>query len=227
MSKEQRTLRLLESIEIETGPAPKSSVIWLHGLGADGHDFEAVVPELVRPGERALRFILPHAPVRPVTINNGFPMRAWYDIVGFDRHVAQDEPGIRASDAAIRQLIRRENERGVASESIVVAGFSQGGAMAIFTGTRFAEKLAGIIGLSCYMLLEENFTAERSDVNQTTPIFVGHGTRDPVVDLRLGDETRRMLEKAGYSVTWKTYPIPHSVSPEELTQIAAWLRRVV
>jgi phospholipase/carboxylesterase len=218
---------LLETVEVETGPEPKSTVIWLHGLGADGHDFEAVVPELVRPGERALRFVLPHAPTRPVTLNGGVPMRAWYDIVGFDRHVAQDEAGIRASDGAIHQLIRRENERGVATERIVLAGFSQGGAMAIFTGTRFAEKIAGVIGLSCYMLLEANFAAERTDVNQTTPIFVAHGTRDPVVDLRLGDETRRMLENADYSVTWKTYPIPHSVSPEELTHIAAWLRRVL
>jgi len=220
-------MKLLDSVEIETGPQPRSSVIWMHGLGADGHDFEAVVPDLVRPGERALRFVLPHAPVRPVTINGGMNMRAWYDIVGFQRHVAQDEAGIRASAAAIAALIRRENERGVATANIVLAGFSQGGAIALFTGTRATEKLAGIIGLSSYMLLGAKFAAERSVQNQSTPIFLAHGTRDPVVDVSLGEETRVMLQENGYSVTWQRYPIPHSVSPEELTHIAAWLRRVL
>ncbi len=220
-------MKLLETVEIETGPDPKSTVIWLHGLGADGHDFEAVVAELVRPGERALRFVLPHAAIRPVTINGGASMRAWYDIVDFDRDATQDESGIRASAAAINALIRRESERGIATQRIVLAGFSQGGAMAIFTGTRATEKLAGIIGLSCYMLSGSTLAAERSAVNQTTPIFVAHGMRDPVVNIRLGEETRRLLEEADYSVTWHRYPIPHSVSPEELTHIAAWLRRVL
>jgi phospholipase/carboxylesterase len=220
-------LTLLGRVEIEIGPQPMSTVIWLHGLGADGHDFEAVVPELVRPGERALRFVLPHAAIRPVTINGGMSMRAWYDISGFDRHAVQDEGGIRASAAAIEGLIRRENERGVATERIVLAGFSQGGAMALFTGTRLRQKLAGIIGLSCYMLLGAKLAAERSVENQSTRIFLAHGTLDPVVDVRLGEETRRMLEEADYSVAWHSYPIPHSVSPEELTHIAAWLRRVV
>ena len=217
----------LDAVEIETGPAPASTVIWLHGLGADGHDFAAVVPELVSPGERALRFVLPHAAIRPVTINGGMRMRAWYDIVGFDRHAAQDAAGIRASAAAVDALIRRENKRGVATERIVLAGFSQGCAMALFAGTRATEKLAGIIGLSCYMLLGSTLAAERSAVNQTTPIFVGHGVGDPVVDVRLGDETRRMLEGHGYSVTWRTYPMNHSVSPEELTDLAAWMRRIL
>lgn len=216
-----------DGIELETGSEPRGSVIWLHGLGADGHDFEAVVPELVRPGERALRFILPHAPVRPVTINGGMRMRAWYDIVGFDRHAAQDEAGIRASAAAIDALIRRENARGVASERIVLAGFSQGGAMALFAGTRSAQKLAGIIGLSCYMLLGSTLAAERSAENQSTPILLAHGVRDPVVDVRLGEETRRVLETAGYAVSWHAYPIPHSVSAEELSDVGLWLRRVV
>lgn len=218
-------MTLLETIEIETGPQPKGCVIWLHGLGADGHDFEAVVPELVRPGERALRFVLPHAAVRPVSINNGIAMRAWYDIVGFERHAQQDEAGIRASDAAVRALIARENARGIATDRIVLAGFSQGGAMALFTGTRYPEKLAGIVGLSCYMLLGSTLAAERSDVNQSTPIFVAHGRRDPVVDIRFGDETRNLLEAAGYAVTWHSYQIAHQVSPEELAHIAAWLRR--
>jgi phospholipase/carboxylesterase len=217
----------LETVEIETGPGPRSTVIWLHGLGADGHDFAAVVPELVGPGERALRFVLPHAPIRPVTINGGMRMRAWYDIVGFDRHAAQDDAGVRASAAAVDALIRREITRGVATERIVLAGFSQGGAMALFAGTRATEKLAGIIGLSCYMLLAPTLAAERSAVNQTTPIFVGHGVGDPVIDVRLGDETRRMLQAEGYGVTWRTYAMNHSVSAEELTDVAAWLRRIL
>ena len=162
-----------------------------------------------------------------MTINGGASMRAWYDIVDFDRDATQDESGIRASAAAINALIRRESERGIATQRIVLAGFSQGGAMAIFTGTRATEKLAGIIGLSCYMLSGSTLAAERSAVNQTTPIFVAHGMRDPVVNIRLGEETRRLLEEADYSVTWHRYPIPHSVSPEELTHIAAWLRRVL
>jgi phospholipase/carboxylesterase len=220
-------MKLLDGVEIETGPQPRSSVIWMHGLGADGHDFEAVVPELVRPGERALRFVLPHAPIRPVTINGGMSMRAWYDIAGFQRHVAQDESGIRASAAAVSALVKRENERGVPTERIVIAGFSQGGAMALFSGTRSPEKLAGIIGLSCYMLLDGTFASERTAENQSTPIFLAHGTRDPVVDVSLGEATRVMLQETGYSVTWQRYPIPHSVSPEELTHIAAWLRRVL
>ena len=144
-------MKLLESLQVETGPSPTGTVIWLHGLGADGHDFEPIVPELTRQGDRALRFVFPHAPVRPVTLNAGYAMRAWYDIIGLDRHSAQDETGIRSSDAAVRALIQRENERGIATNRIVLAGFSQGGALALFTGTRLQEKLAGIMGLSCYM----------------------------------------------------------------------------
>jgi phospholipase/carboxylesterase len=219
-------MKLLDGVEIETGPQPHASVIWMHGLGADGHDFEAVVPELVRPHERALRFVLPHAPIRPVTINGGMAMRAWYDIASFQRHIAQDEKGIRASTEAISALVKRENERGVPAERIVLAGFSQGGSMAVFAGTRYPERLAGIIGLSCYMLLDATFASERTAQNQSTPIFLAHGTRDPVVDVSLGEETRVMLQETGYAVTWQRYPIPHSVSPEELSHIAAWLRRV-
>jgi len=217
----------LELIELETGPKPAGTVIWLHGLGADGHDFEPIVPELVRPGERALRFVFPHAPVRPVTLNGGFAMRAWYDIIGLDRRSAEDEPGIRGSDTALRALIRRENERGMATERIALAGFSQGGAMSLYTGTRYPEKLAGIMGLSCYMLLASRFATERVAANQTTPIFLAHGTQDPVVDARLGETSRRLLEETGYPVEWHTYVMPHSVCPEEVADIAAWLRRVL
>jgi phospholipase/carboxylesterase len=214
-------------IEIETGKNPTGTVIWMHGLGADGHDFEPIVPELVRPGERALRFVFPHAPVRPVTLNRGYPMRAWYDIISIERRSEQDESGIRASYGVVEKLIRRENERGIASSRIVLAGFSQGGAMAIYSGTRYVEKLAGIIALSCYMLLEAKFSAERTAANHATPIFLGHGTQDPVVSPVLGEETRRVLEKEGYSVEWHTYPMPHSVCAPEVVDIATWLRRVL
>jgi phospholipase/carboxylesterase len=228
-----------DAVEIETGKNPTAAVIWMHGLGADGHDFEPIVPELVRSdravsggipsgdAERALRFVFPHAPVRPVTLNGGYPMRAWYDIISIDRRAPQDVVGIRGSYAAIEKLIRRENERGIPSNQIVLAGFSQGGAMAIYAGTRYPEKLAGILGLSCYMLLAADFSAERHPVNHSTPIFLGHGTQDQVVSLMLGEETRRMLEKEGHSVEWHTYPMPHSVCPQEVVDIAAWLRRVL
>ncbi len=214
-------------VELETGPNPAGTIIWMHGLGADGHDFEPIVPELVRSGERALRFIFPHAPVRPVTLNNGYRMRAWYDIIGIQRGVAQDEAGIRASHGIVESLIRRENERGIPSNKIVLAGFSQGGAMALYSGTRYPEKLAGIMGLSCYMLLESSFAAERNAANHTTPVFLGHGTQDPVVSLVLGEATRRLLETEGYPVEWHAYAMPHSVCPQEVMDIAAWLRRVV
>jgi phospholipase/carboxylesterase len=214
-------------VEIETGPRPVATIIWMHGLGADGHDFEPIVPELVRPGERSLRFVFPHAPVRPVTLNNGYRMRAWYDIVSIQRGAAQDEAGIRASHGIVESLIRRENERGIASNKIVLAGFSQGGAMALYSGTRYPDKLGGIMGLSCYMLFESRFAAERTAANHATSIFLGHGTQDPVVSPLLGEATRRLLETEGYAVEWHAYPMPHSVSPQEVADIAAWLRRVV
>jgi phospholipase/carboxylesterase len=221
------TAPLLATVEVETGPKPTGCVIWLHGLGADGHDFEPAVPALVPAGGRPLRFVFPHAPVRAVTLNGGARMRAWYDILGFERHTAQDESGVRDSDRAVRGLIRRENERGIATERIVLAGFSQGGAMALFTGTRLAERLAGIVGLSCYLLLAESFAAQRQAANQNTPMFLAHGSFDAVVDPRLGEETRRLLEAAAYPVEWHSYPMAHTVSAEEIAAIAAFLQRVL
>jgi phospholipase/carboxylesterase len=218
---------MLETVEVETGRSPSGTVLWLHGLGADGHDFEPIVPELVGPQERALRFVFPNAPVQPVTINNGMSMRAWYDILSFDRRAAQDEQGIRASDAQVGELIRRENERGIPSGRIVLAGFSQGGAIALFSGTRYPEKLAGIMGLSCYLLLENLLPAERARINYTTPIFLGHGTQDPVVEIRRGLEAKQLLEAGGYPLEWHAYAMPHSVCPQEVQDIAAWLRRVL
>ena len=216
-----------EGVEIETGPNPQAAVIWLHGLGADGHDFEPIVPELVRPSERALRFVFPHAPMRPVTLNNGYVMRAWYDIIAIDRRTAEDESGIRASQAIITELIRRENARGIPTERMVLAGFSQGGAVALYSGTRYPERLAGIIGLSCYQLLAGRFASERDPANQVTPIFLAHGTQDPVVPPALGEAACRQLQAAGYTVEWHAYSMPHSVCPQEVTDIAAWLRRVL
>lgn len=216
-----------QTVEIETGKNPAAAVIWLHGLGADGHDFEPIVPQLVQPGERALRFVFPHAPVRPVTLNGGYAMRAWYDIAALDRRTQEDEAGIRASQATIEALIRRENARGVASERIVLAGFSQGGAMALFAGTRYRERLAGIMGLSCYLVLAARLLPERDAANQGTSIFLAHGLQDPVVSPLLGEEAKRQLEAAGYAVQWHAYSMPHSVCPQEVADIAAWLRRVL
>jgi len=215
------------AVEIETGPKPTGTVIWLHGLGADGHDFEPIVPELMSARQAALRFIFPHAPLRPVTLNGGFTMRAWYDIVSLDRSGPEDLRGVRESQALIESLIARENQRGIATGRIVLAGFSQGGALALYAGARHADKLAGIMGLSCYMLLAARFAAERAAANQATPIFLAHGTQDPVVAPVLGEQTRRLLEESGYAVEWHTYSMPHSVCPQEIADIGAWLRRVL
>jgi len=181
----------------------------------------------VRPAERPLRFIFPHARVRPVTLNGGYAMRAWYDIAALDRRTAEDERGIRESQATIEALLRRENARGIPSERIVLAGFSQGGAMALFAGTRYPDRLAGIMGLSCYLVLASRLTVERATANEATPIFLAHGAQDPVVAPALGEEARRQLLAAGYTVEWHTYSMPHSLCPQEVGDIATWLRRVL
>ena len=218
---------MLDAVEIETGRNPTGTVLWLHGLGADGHDFAPIVPQLVEPHERPLRFVFPHASVRPVTINNGMAMRAWYDILGFGRGIPHDEVGIRASDIEVGALIVRENQRGIPTNRIVLGGFSQGGAISLFSGPRYPEKLAGIMALSCYMLLEDLLPGERTRVNYTTPIFLAHGNQDPVVDFRRGLEAKQLLEAGGYPVEWHPYTMPHSVCPQEITDIAHWLRKVL
>ena len=214
---------LLPAIEHETAASPRYSVIWLHGLGADGHDFAPIVPELVAVDWPALRFVFPHAPVRPVTVNGGMPMRACYDIVGFDLLAQQDEAGIRASIAATEALIARENARGVPDERIFLAGFSQGGAIALAAGLRHASRLAGIVALSTYLPMQPSFEAERSAANATTPIFWGHGTADPVVALQRGVASRDMLQALGYAVEWHTYPMAHAVCAEEIADLRLWL----
>jgi phospholipase/carboxylesterase len=218
-------LKALETVTVETGPDPTFSIIWMHGLGADGHDFEPLVPELLDAGMPSLRFVFPHAPVRPVTINNGYQMRAWYDIIGIDRRAAEDVAGIDASARAIDQLIEQENERGVSTDRITVAGFSQGGAMALHVATRHPETLAGAIALSCYLPMARDLEAKRSAANQATPFFMAHGTQDPVVPYPLGDESQRLLKAAGYAVEWHAYPMPHSLCEPEVADIRAWLKR--
>jgi phospholipase/carboxylesterase len=212
---------MLDAIEITTGDAPRLAVLWLHGLGADGRDFEPIVPELRL--RLPVRFVFPHAPVRPVTINGGLQMRAWYDILGFDRRAKEDSAGIRESAAAVAELVDREIERGMASERIVLAGFSQGGAIALHTGLRSPKPLAGVLALSTYLPLQATLASERSAANASIPLFMAHGTDDPVLPLALAETSRRALEALGYAVEWHAYPMAHSVCMEEVAAIGAWL----
>jgi phospholipase/carboxylesterase len=218
---------MLETIEVETGPKPNAAIIWLHGLGADGHDFEPVVPELVPRGSRAWRFVFPNAPTRPVTINGGMRMRAWYDIVGLDRKAAEDVGGFKDSDAKVRELIDREVARGVPTNRIVLAGFSQGGAVSLYTAPRLKSTLAGVMALSCYLPAEGSFVAERAPENQATPIFMAHGQFDNVVGMILGTRSRDYLKSQGYTVEWHDYPMAHSVSADEVADIRQFLLRVL
>lgn len=216
---------LLEHIQVETGSGnPTYAVIWLHGLGADGHDFEPIVPELKLPADRPTRFVFPHAPMRPVTINNGYVMRAWFDIRGITPDTPQDEPGIRDAERLIKALIEREKERGVAAKNIFLAGFSQGGAMALHTGLRYEESLGGILCLSGMLALHEKLESERHPANHGIPIFIAHGLYDPMLPMALGTLTRDFLKNLGYQPIWHEYPMPHSVCPEEITHISQWLQ---
>lgn len=221
------SLTTLECIEIETGNNPQRAVIWLHGLGADGNDFAPIVPEFRLDDFPAIRFIFPHAPVQPVTINNGMAMRAWYDIFTPDLVRREDETGLRNAETAVRALIAQENVRGIPSSNIVLAGFSQGCALTLQTGLRLDERLAGMICLSGYLPLPNKISSERHPANQNTPIFMGHGTMDPVVDIDRAKTSRDVLTDLGYAITWKTYPMPHSVCLEEINDVAAFLRQVL
>ena len=214
----------METIEIETGPRPEAAVIWLHGLGADGHDFEPIVPELRL--DKAVRFIFPHAPIQPVTINNGMRMRAWYDILQFGGG-PEDEQGIRASQALIENLIAGEKKKGIQAGKIMLAGFSQGGAIVLQTGLRHAERLAGIMALSTYLPISNTLEKEKSKINQDLPIFMGHGTYDDIIPLAKAEASKNLLVKAGYPVEWRTYPMPHSVCPEEIGHISEFLLRTL
>ena len=218
---------LLPAIELATGDAPKSSVIWLHGLGADGSDFVPVVDELGLPPQLAVRFIFPHAPMQPVTINSGFIMRAWYDVMNQDMSFREDEAGLRRSQQAIEKLIIKEQNRGIGASRIVLAGFSQGGAIALQTGLRHTERLAGIMALSSYLPLASTLAAEASDANRDVPIFMAHGTADPLIPLPLASLSREHLKQLGYQVEWHQYLMPHSVCQEEIRDIGRWLARVL
>ena len=215
----------LETLEIETGPNPTVAVVWLHGLGADGHDFEPIVPELGWPGAPDIRYVFPHAPVRPVTINGGMPMRAWYDILSLTSARGHDREGIVTSVNQVAALVQREISRGIDSERILVVGFSQGGAIALQLALRFPQKLAGVVALSSYLLFPDRIESQRHEVNARLPAFVGHGTLDPVVPLAMGETAAKQLEEMGHPVEWHSYPIPHSVSPEEINHLSAWMKK--
>jgi phospholipase/carboxylesterase len=218
---------MLEVIEAETGENPTATILILHGLGADGNDFLPVAEELQLDQVGPVRFLFPHAPVMPVTINNGYRMRAWYDITSFDAGAPQDEAGLRRSQALVEALIARERERGIAADRIVLAGFSQGCAMALLTGLRHPERLAAIVGLSGYLPIAEQTAAERSPANQDTPIFLAHGAQDEVVVLDRAEASRDALQALGYQVEWHEYLMGHSVHPLEIEALNAFLVRVL
>ncbi len=214
----------LETIEIETTPNPQASVIWMHGLGADGNDFAPLADEIELP--IAVRYIFPHAPMMPVSINGGYVMRAWYDIS--DAAIRrEDEAGVRASQQSVEALLAREKSRGIAASRIVLAGFSQGGAIALQTGLRHGERLAGVMALSTYVPLAVQLAAEAHPANRGLPIFMAHGTDDPMIAFARAEATRDLLQQQGYVVEWHEYRMQHAVCPQEITDIVSWLRRVL
>jgi phospholipase/carboxylesterase len=217
----------LPVVEIETDDSPTHAIIWLHGLGADGNDFVPIVDELEFLPGTAVRFVFPHAPERPVTINNSYIMRAWYDIVHANFSDYQDKSGIHESQKAIDALIGREMQRGIPSERIVLAGFSQGGAMALQAGLRQSSPLAGIIALSCYLPLADTLSTEASNANAATPIFMAHGSYDPVVPVTLAIQSKEKLLASGYSLEWHEFPMAHTVCGQEIAAISSWLRRIL
>ena len=223
-------MQLPETVEVETGANPGGTVIWLHGLGADGHDFKAIVPELRLPASLPLRFVFPHAPVRPITINGGMEMRAWYDIVSLDKEGRADEAGIRASSALVDGLIEREQQRGVESSKIVIAGFSQGGAIALHNVVRSPLKLCGLMALSSYLPLSDTIDAEvvnnPNAGDASVPVFIAHGTSDPMVPYEGGRHSADVLKLLGYQVEWHEYPMGHSVCAQEIADISDWLQAI-
>lgn len=218
---------MLDIIEAESGPDPTATILILHGLGADGNDFVPIAQELQLEQVGPVRFIFPHAPVLPVTINNGYRMRAWYDILGFDEGAPQDEAGLRRSQQLVEALLQREKERGMPAHRIVLGGFSQGCAMSLLTGLRHSERLAGIIGLSGYLPLAGQTQAERSTASLQTPIFLAHGTHDEVVPLDRAEASRDTLQALGHDVEWHEYLMGHAVTPLEIEELNAWLLRVL
>ena len=217
----------LDVIALETAPNPTAAVIILHGLGADGNDFVPIAQELDLDEVGPVRFVFPHGPTRPVTINGGHVMRAWYDILGSDIARVEDEAGLRASQALIEELIANEKARGIPASRIVLAGFSQGCAMTFMAGLRHTERLAGLLGLSGYLPLAASTGAERSAANAAVPIFQAHGSGDPVIPIARATASRDALTALGYTVEWHAYPMPHSVCAQEIADINRWLLKVL
>ena len=217
---------LLETLEIETAPSPRAAVIWMHGLGADGHDFAGIEREVTPPGA-AVRYVYPHAPMMPVTINNGYVMRAWYDVFGVAGERREDEAGVRASQERIERLIAREKARGIPARAIVLGGFSQGGAMALHTGLRHPERLAGVMALSCFLPVARAVATEASTANRDVSLFIAHGIADDLIPVARARAARDTLLGLGYEVEWHEYPMAHSLCPQEIEDIAAWLQRTL
>ena len=217
----------LEREIIETGPAPERCVIWLHGLGADGFDFVPLVPELHLPAAPSIRFVFPHAPHQPVTINGGYAMRAWYDIVAPDLRARQDAEGIKQSQQAIIALIQEQLDQGITANHIVLAGFSQGGAIALYTALRYPEPLAGVLALSTYLPLADTSATELQAGNVSVPVFMGHGDADPIVSITAAVQSRRLLQELGFKLDWHEYAMQHSVCHEEIGDISQWLQQVL
>ncbi len=216
--------QLLPAVVIEPQQPATASVIWLHGLGADGHDFEPIVPELDLD-EAPIRFIFPHAPERPVTVNQGYVMRAWYDITSPDLSQGQDEDGTRESETLLQNWIAHEREQGIPADRIILAGFSQGGAIVLHTGLRYPDRLGGIMALSTYLPLEDTVADERHAANHDAPIFMAHGDDDPIIPINFAEQSRERLKELGHPVEWHQYPMPHSVCMEEIGAIGSWLRQ--
>ena len=216
--------QLDESVEIKPDQAAKHCIIWLHGLGADGHDFVPIVPDLQLPAALAVRFIFPHAPIMPVTINNGYEMRAWFDILDLSFGAKIDEDGISASQKLLENLIEKQIASGIQPENIILAGFSQGGAIALTTGLAYPKRLGGVLALSTFLPLADKVLANAS--NKSLPIFIAHGTQDSVLPFFLGEMTTKTLEQAGYPVSWHSYVMPHSVCAEEIGDISQWIQKV-
>ena len=213
----------LETVEVTTGPDPVAAIIWLHGLGADGHDFEPAVPQLLWPGAPPLRWVFPHAPMRAVTLNGGLQMRAWYDILSIDSDRGHDVAGIEQSVSQVASLVQREQRRGIHPHRVVVAGFSQGGAIAIHLALRYSQRLAGLIALSTYMVHSDRLRGQAHPINRDLPVFMAHGSMDGVVPLPMGVAAADALRAWGYALEWREYTMAHAVCPEEIAHIRAWL----
>jgi phospholipase/carboxylesterase len=221
------TKELLDFVETNPPGAANASVILMHGLGADGHDFASIVPQLNLTGKLSVRFVFPHAPVRPITINAGYQMRAWYDILGFDKNQREDEKGIADSAMAIEALIEQEISRGIPTERIVLAGFSQGGAMALYCGLRYPRPLGGILALSTYLPIAKTLAAQANHANKSVPIFMAHGAQDPVLPLEWATITDETLKALGYKVDFHTYPMAHTVCADEVLDIKKWFEKIL